>query len=56
MERVVLERGGSTIAIQDSWTRPDLSETFQTTLQLEPEGEEPTEPKRVAGAGYSSMA
>ena len=41
MERVVLERGGSTIAIQDSG-QGQIYQDFSDNLQLEPEGEEPT--------------
>ena len=41
MERVVLERAGSTIAIQDNG-QGQIYQDFSDNLQLEPEGEEPS--------------
>ena len=42
MEQVVLERGGSRLAIQDVG-QGQIYQNFSDNLQLEPEGEEPTE-------------
>ena len=49
MEQVVLERGGSTIAIQDIG-QGQIYQSFSDNLQLEPEGEEPT-PQEIEEQG-----